>query len=120
MAKEPRNRLIRDAQPESELAKLVKRKLGGTEEKPILSSAIEDFPGRTDIPLFSNQFYVSVGPHTTQLTLGEYTFNGQTPNWFSTVVMTTPVAVDLAQKILKLAKDQGIQTDETKEPDVLG
>lgn len=108
------------AEPEGELAKLVKQKLKKAEEQSPTSSAIEDFPGRYDIPQFSNQFYVSVGPHTTRLTLGEYTFNGQVPNWFSTVVMTTPVAVDLARKILKLAKDQGVPIDEPQEPDILG
>lgn len=90
------------------------------DETLISPMANEDFPGRGAIPLFANQFYVSVGPQTARLTLGEHAFNGQVPNWFSTVVMTTPVAVDLARKILKLAKDQGFIKTELEEPDVLG
>jgi hypothetical protein len=89
-------------------------------EEGTSSSAIEDFPGRCDTPTFTNQFYISVGPHTTRLSLGEYAFNGQVPNYYFTTVMTTPVAVDLARKILKLAKDQDFIQSEIEEPDPLG
>lgn len=90
------------------------------EDIPISPSATQDFPGRNATPVFANQYYISVGPHTARLTLGEYAFNGQIPNWFFTTVMTTPVAIDSAHKILKLANDAGVSIDEIKEPDVLG
>ena len=89
-------------------------------EAPPAREATEEFPGRNDIPTFTNQFYLSVGPHTARLTFGEYAFNGQIPNWNYTTVMTTPVAVDLARKIFKLARDQGISTEDPQEPEVLG
>lgn len=95
-----------------------------TEDKPlgqILADAMSrqpapvdpgNFPGRYIAPLFYNQFYVVLDPATVRLTLGEKVFDGQEPNFTSAVVIPTDIAIDLAQKILHLARNQGITTAE--------
>ena len=68
----------------------------------------KDFPGRSITPLFFNNFYLIVGEQTSRITLGETPFNDVPPNFSSTIVMPTEVAIELATKILSLASQQGI------------
>ena len=87
---------------------------------PPPESPLENFPGRNITPIFANQFYVVVADQTTRLTLGEIVFVAAPANFSSAVVMPTSVAIDLAQNILRIAREQGYLNDGNKEPDVLG
>lgn len=72
----------------------------------------DNFPGKFITPLFFNQFHIVVSAQTTRVTLGEIVFIDAPAHFSSAYVVPTMVAIDMAENILRIAREQGYLKDQ--------
>lgn len=69
----------------------------------------EEFPGRRLPAIYSNQFYVVVGPVNTRVVFGEQIFVDTAPQFHAAFSLPNEMAKDMAEAILRLIEQERVK-----------